>query len=67
MYFFNLHHLLLLQSGDIEINPGPMKSSRLNFLPLESQWYRAHDFVKKPLTEALIKANNIDIICQKHF
>ena len=31
MYSFNLHHLLLLQSGDIEINPGPMKSSRLNF------------------------------------
>ena len=31
MYSFNLHHLLLLQSGDILINPGPMKSSRLNF------------------------------------
>ena len=27
MYSFKLHHLLLLQSGDIEINPGPMKSS----------------------------------------
>ena len=25
------HHLLLLGSGEIEINPGPMKSSRLNF------------------------------------
>ena len=32
MYSFNLHHLLLLQSGDIEINPGPMKSSRHHLL-----------------------------------
>ena len=32
-------------------------------MPLESQWYRAHDFVKVPLVKAIIKANNIDIIC----
>ena len=31
MYSFNLHHLLLLQSGDTEINPDTMKSSGLNF------------------------------------
>ena len=31
IYSFNLHHLLLLQSGDTKINSGPMKSSRLNF------------------------------------
>ena len=33
MYYLNLHHLLLLQSGDIEINPG------YELLPLEPQWY----------------------------
>ena len=53
-YSFNLHHLLLLQSCNIEINPGPMKSSRLNFC----HWSLigiAHDFVKVPLIEAFIK------------
>ena len=83
MYSFILHHLLLLQSGNIEINPGPMKSSRLNFchwnlismVKLKSLIV-AHDFVKVPLFKIFIKVNNIDIIClsetflfvcQKHF
>ena len=67
MYSFNLHHLLLLQSGDIEINPGPMKSSRLNFCHWNLNGIELMILLKKPLTKALIKANNIDIICQKHF
>ena len=54
--------MLLLQSGDIEINPGPMKSSRLNFCQWNLNGTAAHNFVKAPLIEAFIKANNIDII-----
>ena len=55
-----LHHLLLLQSGDTEINPGPMKSSRRTFCHWNFSAVAAYDFVKVPLTEAFIKANNID-------
>ena len=54
--------MLLLQSGDIEINPGPMKSSKLNFCHWNLIGIAAHDFIKVPLIEAFIKANNIDII-----
>ena len=63
MYFFNLHHLLLLQSGVIQISPDPTKSSRLNFYHWNLDGIAAHDFVKVPLLEAFIKANNADIIC----
>ena len=63
MYSFNLHHLLLLQSGVIEINPGPKKSSRLNFCHWNLNGIAAHGFVKVTLIEVFVKANNIDIIC----
>ena len=63
MYSFNLHHLLLLQSSDTEISLGPMKSSRLNFCHWNLNGVVTHDFVKVPLIEAFIKANNIDINC----
>ena len=62
MYSFNLHHALLLQSGDMEINPCPTKSSRLNFCHWDLSGIATHDFVKAPLIEAFIKANNTDII-----
>ena len=55
LLIFNLHNLLLLQSGDIEINPGPMKSSRLNFCHWNFNGIATHDFVKVPLIEAFIK------------
>ena len=63
MYFFNLHHLLLLESGDIEISPGPTYSSRLNLRHWNFNGITAHNFVSIPLIEAFIKVNNIDIIC----
>ena len=63
MYSFNLHNLLLLQSGDTDINPGPKKSSRLTFYHWDLNGTEAHDFVKVSLMEAFIQANNIDIIC----
>ena len=43
--------------------PGPTKSSRLNFYHWNLDGIAAHDFVKVPLLEAFIKANNADIIC----
>ena len=62
MCSFNLHYLLLLQSNDIEISLGHMKSSRLNFCHWNLNGIAAHDFVKVLLIEAFIKAKNIDII-----
>ena len=62
MYSFNLH-LLLLQSGDIEINPGPMKSSRLKFCHWNLNGTAGYDSVKVALIEAFIKPINIVITC----
>ena len=63
MYSFNLHHFPLLQSGDMEINPGPTKSSRLNYCHSNLNGIVAHDLVKVTLIKAFIKANDIDINC----
>ena len=63
MYIFNLNHLLLLQSGDIEINPGAKKSSGMNFCHWNLNGVATHDSFKLTLIEAFIKANDIDIIC----
>ena len=67
IYSFNFHHLLILQSGDIEINPGSEKSSRLNFCYWNLNAIATHFFVKVPLIEAFMKANNIDICLSKAF
>ena len=62
MYSFNLHHLLLLQSRDIEIN-----HVLWNFQDWTCHWnlggIAADDFVNVTLIEAFNNANNIDIIC----
>ena len=63
MYFFKLHLFLLLHSGDTEINPGRKKFSRLSFSHWNLSGIAARNFVKVSLTEAFIKASNIDIIC----
>ena len=63
MYSLNFHHLLLLQSSDSEISPGPMKPSKLIFCHLDLSGIASHDFLKVTLIESFIKANNIDIIC----
>ena len=55
--------MLLLQSGDIETNPGPSKSSRLKLCHWNLNGIAVQDFVKVSLIEAFIIANNIDIIC----
>ena len=55
MYFINnFKHLLLLLSGDIEINPGPKRSSNINFCHWNLSDLAAHDFIKVPLVETFI-------------
>ena len=56
---------ILLLSGDIETNPGPV-SSNLELLSI-CHWnlnsIAAENFVKLPLLEAYVTANKFDIIC----
>ena len=64
-YFRNLPFvsLLLLRSGDIEINPGPKKSSVIKFCHWNLNGLAAHDFLQVSLAEAFITTHNSDIIC----
>ena len=63
-YFINnFKHLLLLLSGDIEINPGPKRSSNIKFCHWNINGLAAHDFIKVPLVEAFITSNNFDLVC----
>ena len=57
MHSFNLHNLILLQSGDIEMNPGSMNFSRLNSCHCNVNGIAAYDFVKVTLIDAFIQAN----------
>ena len=52
-----------MQSGDIETNSGPVKSSGLNFCHWNLNGTTGYDTVKVPLIEAFIKAINIAITC----
>ena len=64
-YFIsNFHkHILLLLSGDIEINPGPKRSSNIKFSHWNLYGLAAHDFIKVSLVEAFITINNFDLVC----
>ena len=55
--------ILLVNSGDIETNPGPRKSSPIKFCHWNLISLAAHDFIKVPLTEAFITTHNFDILC----
>ena len=62
-YFINnFKHLLLLLSGDIEINPGPKRSS-INFCHWNLNGVISHDFIKVPLVDVFITSNNFDLVC----
>ena len=61
MCSFNLHHLLLLQSGGIKINPCSKTFLRLNFCYWNLSDIVAYDLVKVPFIDAFIKANNSKI------
>ena len=55
--------ILLVNFGDIEINPGPRKSSPIKFCHWDLNGLAAHDFIKVPLIEAFISTHNLDILC----
>ena len=46
--------ILLVNSGDIETNPGPRKSSPIKFCHWNLNSLAVHDFIKVPLIEAFI-------------
>ena len=62
-YAFNLKRMLLLESGDIKINPGPGRSSFVKFCHWNLNGLAAHNFAKIFLIEAFITTHNFDIIC----
>ena len=63
-YIINdLKHLLLLSSGDIEINPGPKRPSNIKLCHWDLNGLAAHYFIKVPLVEAFITSNISDIVC----
>ena len=62
-YAFNSNRILLLESGNIETNPGPKMSLFINFLNWNLNGIAIHDFVKIFLIEAFITAQNFDIVC----
>ena len=49
MFFINNFKHLLLLSGDIEVNPGPERSSDIKFCYCNLNELAAHDFIKVPL------------------
>ena len=58
-----IQNFLLLNSGDIESDPGPRKSSTLKFCHWNLNGLAAHEFTKLSLLEGYINVNDIDIIC----
>ena len=55
--------MLLLESGDIETNRGPWRSSLIKFCCWNLNGLATHNFAKMPLIEAFITTHNLDIIC----
>ena len=53
---------LLMQCGDIEVNPGP-KYSSLTFCHWNLSGLTAHDNIKISLFQAYVTQYNYDIIC----
>ena len=54
--------IILVNSGDIEANPGRRKSSSIKFCHWNLNGLTAHDFVKVPLMEAFINIHNFHIL-----
>ena len=55
--------ILLVNSGDIETDPGPRKSSPIKICHWNLNGLAAHDFIKVPLIEAFVSTHNFDILC----
>ena len=54
--------IILVNSGDIEANPGRRKSSSIKFCHWNLNGLTAHDFVKVPLMEAFINIHNFHVL-----
>ena len=54
--------ILLIRSEDVELNPGPKKSSSLTFFHWNLNGIAAHDFAKISLIQSHALSYNIDII-----
>ena len=50
-------------SGDIEVNPGPKRSSNSKCCHWNLNGIVAHYFIKVPLVNAFIRSNNFGIVC----
>ena len=55
--------MLLLESGDIETNRGPRRSSFIKFCHWNLNGLATHGFVEMPLIKALITVLSFDFIC----
>ena len=56
MYSINLHHLLLLQSGDTKIKQGILESSTLKVCHWNLNGIATHDFLKVTLIEVIYES-----------
>ena len=63
LFFDNIFSkILLVNSGDIETNPGSRKSSPIKFCHSDLNGLVAHDFINVSLIEAFISTHNFDIL-----
>ena len=58
---FNLNHILLIRSGDVELKPDPKKSSSLAFFNWNYNGIAALDFTKISLIQSYGLSDNTDI------
>ena len=63
LFFGNLIQLLLVCSGDIEINPVPKTKNQISFCHWNLNGLAAHNFTKVSLLQALSVTHDNDIIC----
>ena len=63
LLFGNLNQLLLVCSGDIEINLVPKPKNQISFCQWNLNGLAAHNFTKVSLLQALYVTNDHDIIC----
>ena len=63
--YFGLQRLLILLSGDVDINPGPTRTSKANLsiCHLNLNSISAHNYIKLSLLRAYLVFHKFDIIC----
>ena len=63
LFFGNLIKLLLVCSGDIEINPGLKTKNQISLCHWDLNGLAAHNFTKVSLLQAWCVTHDYDIIC----